>query len=187
MYHLHDTHTGISWYSECICARQSPSYSQVPLQAVNNSLQTAINVQVDLDVLKELAWSGTPGDLRPLCWQLLLGYLPPNRDRRSVCTAFYIHIYIKGKMDYIQRKSKRDHIHCMYIYTQKTGKERKRKRKQRSKLLGVIRGASRPKMPGTTALEQQSACYVAHCIAYCVCECSEPACLSASCSTIVAC
>ncbi len=40
-------------------------------------------VQVDLDLLRELAWSGTPGDLRPLCWQLLLGYLPPNRDRRS--------------------------------------------------------------------------------------------------------
>ena len=43
-----------------------------------------VNAQVDLDVLKELAWSGTPGDLRPLCWQLLLGYLPPNRDRRLV-------------------------------------------------------------------------------------------------------
>ncbi|KAL0041033.1 hypothetical protein WJX77_002810 [Trebouxia sp. C0004] len=42
---------------------------------------------VDLDLLRELAWSGTPGDLRPLCWQLLLGYLPPNRDRREQILA----------------------------------------------------------------------------------------------------
>ena len=37
---------------------------------------------VDLDALRELAWSGVPSDLRPACWQLLLGYLPPNRERR---------------------------------------------------------------------------------------------------------
>ncbi|KAL3146846.1 hypothetical protein ABBQ38_014820 [Trebouxia sp. C0009 RCD-2024] len=42
---------------------------------------------VDLDMLRELAWSGTPSDLRPLCWQLLLGYLPPNRDRREQILA----------------------------------------------------------------------------------------------------
>lgn len=40
---------------------------------------------VDLDALRELAWSGIPADLRPVCWQLLLGYLPPNRERRR-CT-----------------------------------------------------------------------------------------------------
>ncbi|EIE19077.1 RabGAP/TBC protein [Coccomyxa subellipsoidea C-169] len=38
---------------------------------------------VDLDALRELAWSGVPADLRPVCWQLLLGYLPPNRERRE--------------------------------------------------------------------------------------------------------
>ncbi|KAK9804775.1 hypothetical protein WJX72_004752 [[Myrmecia] bisecta] len=38
---------------------------------------------VDLDALRELAWSGIPADLRPVCWQLLLGYLPPNRERRE--------------------------------------------------------------------------------------------------------
>ncbi|CAK0787611.1 hypothetical protein CVIRNUC_010833 [Coccomyxa viridis] len=38
---------------------------------------------VDLDALRELAWSGVPSDLRPTCWQLLLGYLPPNRERRE--------------------------------------------------------------------------------------------------------
>ena len=37
---------------------------------------------VDLEALRELAWSGIPAELRPACWQLLLGYLPPNRERR---------------------------------------------------------------------------------------------------------
>ena len=44
-------------------------------------LDIALQV-VDLDALRELAWSGVPSDLRPTCWQLLLGYLPPNRERR---------------------------------------------------------------------------------------------------------
>lgn len=38
---------------------------------------------VDLDALRELSWSGIPPDLRPTCWRLLLGYLPPNRERRT--------------------------------------------------------------------------------------------------------
>jgi len=42
---------------------------------------------VDLDALRELAWSGIPPNLRPLCWRLLLGYLPPNRDRRDQVLA----------------------------------------------------------------------------------------------------
>lgn len=37
---------------------------------------------VDIEALKELSWSGIPPDLRPDCWRLLLGYLPPNRERR---------------------------------------------------------------------------------------------------------
>eukprot|EP00891_Asterochloris_glomerata_P001979 jgi/Astpho2/1979/e_gw1.00038.107.1_t len=42
---------------------------------------------VDLDLLRELAWSGIPADLRPTCWQLLLGYAPPNRERREQILA----------------------------------------------------------------------------------------------------
>ncbi|KAL4854198.1 GTPase-activating protein gyp1 [Chlorella vulgaris] len=37
---------------------------------------------VDLEALRELSWSGIPPSLRPMCWRLLLGYLPPNRERR---------------------------------------------------------------------------------------------------------
>jgi hypothetical protein len=35
--------------------------------------------QVDLDALRELSWNGIPGELRPQCWRLLLGYVPPNK------------------------------------------------------------------------------------------------------------
>lgn len=38
---------------------------------------------VDLDALRELSWSGIPPNLRPICWRLLLGYLPPNKERRD--------------------------------------------------------------------------------------------------------
>lgn len=38
---------------------------------------------VDLDALRELAWSGVPPDMRPVVWRLLLGYAPPNADRRE--------------------------------------------------------------------------------------------------------
>ncbi|KVH91431.1 hypothetical protein Ccrd_006546 [Cynara cardunculus var. scolymus] len=40
-------------------------------------------VTVILDKLRELAWSGVPPYLRPNVWRLLLGYAPPNSDRRE--------------------------------------------------------------------------------------------------------
>lgn len=39
---------------------------------------------VDLDVLRKLSWSGVPTAIRPIVWQLLVGYLPCNSDRRNV-------------------------------------------------------------------------------------------------------
>jgi TBC1 domain family member 2 len=37
---------------------------------------------VSLTDLRALAWSGIPGELRAMTWQLLLGYLPTNSERR---------------------------------------------------------------------------------------------------------
>lgn len=34
---------------------------------------------VDMDVLRDIAWNGVPPTLRPVCWKLLLGYLPPAK------------------------------------------------------------------------------------------------------------
>ncbi|KAL0927470.1 hypothetical protein M5K25_001641 [Dendrobium thyrsiflorum] len=38
---------------------------------------------VILEKLRELAWSGVPPYMRPQVWRLLLGYAPPNSDRRQ--------------------------------------------------------------------------------------------------------
>ncbi|XP_061353786.1 GTPase-activating protein GYP1-like [Gastrolobium bilobum] len=38
---------------------------------------------VIVDKLRELAWSGVPEYMRPKVWRLLLGYAPPNSDRRE--------------------------------------------------------------------------------------------------------
>jgi hypothetical protein len=35
--------------------------------------------QVDLDALRKLAWGGIPAEVRPDCWRLLLGYMPPAK------------------------------------------------------------------------------------------------------------
>lgn len=37
---------------------------------------------VDPAELRKLSWNGIPEELRPMSWQLLLGYLPTNSDRR---------------------------------------------------------------------------------------------------------
>ncbi|XP_073004491.1 GTPase-activating protein gyp1 [Typha latifolia] len=38
---------------------------------------------VILEKLRELSWSGVPPYMRPNIWRLLLGYAPPNSDRRK--------------------------------------------------------------------------------------------------------
>ncbi|KAK3204332.1 hypothetical protein Dsin_018378 [Dipteronia sinensis] len=38
---------------------------------------------VRLERLRELGWSGVPPYMRPTVWRLLLGYAPPNSDRRE--------------------------------------------------------------------------------------------------------
>ncbi|KAA1476071.1 RabGAP/TBC [Dentipellis sp. KUC8613] len=38
---------------------------------------------VDMAELRKLAWSGIPNELRPLAWQLLLGYLPLSQPSRA--------------------------------------------------------------------------------------------------------
>lgn len=51
---------------------------------------------VDLAELKKLAWSGIPEELRPMSWQLLLGYLPTNAERRVTTLARKRKEYLDG-------------------------------------------------------------------------------------------
>jgi hypothetical protein len=38
---------------------------------------------VNLPELRKLSWNGVPMEHRPMVWQLLVGYMPTNRDRRE--------------------------------------------------------------------------------------------------------
>lgn len=51
---------------------------------------------VDLEELKKLAWSGVPYELRPITWQLLLGYLPTNAERRLTTLSRKRKDYLDG-------------------------------------------------------------------------------------------
>ncbi|KAG9444683.1 hypothetical protein H6P81_016023 [Aristolochia fimbriata] len=53
-----------------------------------------------LEKLRELAWSGIPSYMRPNIWRLLLGYAPPNSDRRDV----------------VLRRKRREYVDCVSQY-----------------------------------------------------------------------
>lgn len=37
----------------------------------------------DMNELRKIAWAGIPPSFRHICWKLLLGYLPPAREKRA--------------------------------------------------------------------------------------------------------
>ncbi|XP_052204908.1 GTPase-activating protein GYP1 isoform X3 [Diospyros lotus] len=61
-----------------------------------------------LDKLRELAWSGVPSYLRPTVWRLLLGYAPPNSDRR----------------DGVLRRKRLEYLDCVAQYCEISDTER---------------------------------------------------------------
>jgi len=60
------------------------SYSAHKIKQFEELLNTP---NIDLVKLKKLSWSGIPKRFRPMVWQLLMGYLPRNQDRRDVTLA----------------------------------------------------------------------------------------------------
>lgn len=67
----HDTHTDAE--IERLNAR---------LSRINKFKKILQASTVNLTDLRKLSWNGIPEELRPMAWQLLLGYLPANADRR---------------------------------------------------------------------------------------------------------
>uniref|UniRef100_A0A1D1Z5N7 TBC1 domain family member 22B n=1 Tax=Anthurium amnicola TaxID=1678845 RepID=A0A1D1Z5N7_9ARAE len=55
---------------------------------------------VVLERLRELAWSGIPPYMRPNIWRLLLGYAPPNSDRREG----------------VLTRKRREYLECVSLY-----------------------------------------------------------------------
>ncbi|KAI5293532.1 GTPase-activating protein [Ascosphaera acerosa] len=51
---------------------------------------------VSLPELRDLAWSGIPPEVRAMTWQLLLGYLPANSERRVVALERKRSEYLDG-------------------------------------------------------------------------------------------
>lgn len=73
-----------------------PTNSQTPveIEALNSRIARTGRFKkvlqastVDLGALRTLSWGGIPEELRPMAWQLLLGYLPANLDRRVATLA----------------------------------------------------------------------------------------------------
>ncbi|KAL2844316.1 RabGAP/TBC [Aspergillus pseudoustus] len=60
---------------------------------------------VPLTELRNLAWSGVPDEVRPMTWQLLLGYLPTNSERRIATLERKRKEYLDGVRQAFERSS----------------------------------------------------------------------------------
>lgn len=85
----HNTHTD----SHISSSSTSLSASDASKQPVNNAFKLSQfksilgQETVDLKSLKKQSWNGIPHELRPEVWQLLLGYMPANLERRESAIA----------------------------------------------------------------------------------------------------
>jgi TBC1 domain family member 2 len=94
--------------SEDVADKQKDVQEIVPVSAYRSTsaprtekIQKLLEDQiVNLEALRELAWSGIPPMLRPLCWRLLLGYVPPNKELRGQVLARKRKEYKNLVMDY---------------------------------------------------------------------------------------
>ncbi|KAL5362808.1 RabGAP/TBC [Aspergillus floccosus] len=60
---------------------------------------------VPLTELRNLAWQGVPDEVRPMTWQLLLGYLPTNSERRISTLERKRKEYLDGVRQAFERSS----------------------------------------------------------------------------------
>jgi len=57
--------------------KKKPYLSKEWSEAQREKLLAILNKSVvDIEALQQVSWAGIPNDLRPICWQLMLGYLP---------------------------------------------------------------------------------------------------------------
>ncbi|KAH3675006.1 hypothetical protein WICMUC_002838 [Wickerhamomyces mucosus] len=62
----------------------------------NKFKQVLDESNIDLNKLKKLSWNGIPDELRSISWQLLIGYSPPNSNRRSSQLSRKRQEYLEG-------------------------------------------------------------------------------------------
>ncbi|EEP76088.1 TBC1 domain family member 22A [Uncinocarpus reesii 1704] len=63
-------------------AKASDEAHSARISRINKFKRLLQSSTVSLPELRDLAWSGIPEEVRAMTWQLLLGYLPTNSDRR---------------------------------------------------------------------------------------------------------
>ncbi|KAF2300307.1 hypothetical protein GH714_011600 [Hevea brasiliensis] len=73
--------------SNSTTTKLKPSYSNIEIASKDvQKSPMGLELQILQELqkrLRELAWSGVPPYMRPTIWRLLLGYAPPNSDRRE--------------------------------------------------------------------------------------------------------
>lgn len=64
------------------------------------------NSNINIANLKKIAWNGVPPELRTVTWQILLGYLPTNQERRASQLQRKRQEYLDGlnQMFYVENK-----------------------------------------------------------------------------------
>lgn len=60
---------------------------------------------VNLSELRDLSWSGVPAEVRPMTWQILLGYLPTNSERRISTLERKRKEYLEGVRQAFERST----------------------------------------------------------------------------------
>ncbi|KAJ3359200.1 GTPase-activating protein [Allomyces javanicus] len=69
-------------------APPTPTPAPTAMDQRRNKVRAVLEAPtVDMANLKKLCWAGIPTEFRALCWQLLMGYLPPTADRRDATLA----------------------------------------------------------------------------------------------------
>ncbi|EFQ98983.1 GTPase-activating protein gyp1 [Nannizzia gypsea CBS 118893] len=75
------------------------------ISRVNKFKRILQSSTVSLPELRDLAWSGIPEEVRAMTWQLLLGYLPANSDRRVSTLERKRKEYLDGVRQAFERNS----------------------------------------------------------------------------------
>lgn len=74
-------------------SKLNQSYARfVKFKKILNGDEVNINIQE----LRKLSWNGIPNELRPMSWQILLGYLPTNKSRQSSTLSRKRQEYLEG-------------------------------------------------------------------------------------------
>ncbi|OAL62109.1 GTPase activating protein Gyp1 [Trichophyton rubrum] len=85
-------------------AKETEAHS-TRISRVNKFKRILQSSTVSLPELRDLAWSGIPEEVRAMTWQLLLGYLPANSDRRVSTLERKRKEYLDGVRQAFERNS----------------------------------------------------------------------------------